>query len=91
MKLGVRRMVVIGPASREILASILAAFLTLGVVSHRVPIADQVVAADGPYVEVARRLEPWISGEVATKGLPALSIALVDDQRIVWARGIRVR
>ena len=40
-----------------------------------------------PYVDVARRLEGWIAAEVAAKGLPALSIALVDDQRIVWARG----
>jgi CubicO group peptidase (beta-lactamase class C family)/D-alanyl-D-alanine dipeptidase len=86
MKLGVRRMVVIGPASREILASILAAFLTLGGLASSAE-ADQVVAADGPYAEVARRLEPWIIGEVATKALPALSIALIDDQRIVWARG----
>jgi CubicO group peptidase (beta-lactamase class C family) len=86
MKLGVRRMVVIGPASREILASILAAFLTLGGLAPSAE-ADQIVAADGPYAEVARRLEPWIIGEVATKALPALSIALIDDQRIVWARG----
>ena len=33
------------------------------------------------------RLERWIGSEVEAKGLPALSIALVDDQRIVWARG----
>ena len=50
-------------------------------------LADEIVAADGPYAEVARRLEPWIAAEMATKALPALSIALVDDQRIVWARG----
>jgi CubicO group peptidase (beta-lactamase class C family)/D-alanyl-D-alanine dipeptidase len=32
-------------------------------------------------------LEPWIAAEVEAKGLPALSIALVEDQKIVWARG----
>ena len=32
-------------------------------------------------------LEPWIAAEAEAKGLPALSIALVDDQQIVWARG----
>jgi len=49
--------------------------------------ADEVVGAREPYVEVARRLEGWIAAEVEAKGLPALSIAVVDDQRVVWARG----
>jgi hypothetical protein len=86
MKLGVRRTVPIGPASREILVSIVGLYLFVG---GALPcaLADQVIAADGPYAEVAHRLEPWIRSELATKALPALSIALVDDQRIVWARG----
>jgi CubicO group peptidase (beta-lactamase class C family)/D-alanyl-D-alanine dipeptidase len=41
-----------------------------------------------PYEEAAKQLEAFIRREVADKGLPALSIALVDDQTIVWARGI---
>ena len=45
------------------------------------------VAPEGTYKEVARSLEPWLAAEVEAKGLPALSIALVDDQRIVWSRG----
>ena len=49
--------------------------------------ADQDVAADAHYVELVRQLEPWIAAEVEAKRLPALSIALVDDQRIIWARG----
>jgi CubicO group peptidase (beta-lactamase class C family)/D-alanyl-D-alanine dipeptidase len=49
--------------------------------------ADDVVSARDPYIAGARRLEAWIAAEVAAKRLPALSIALVDDQRIVWARG----
>ena len=49
--------------------------------------ADQAVVVDERYGELARQLEPWVAAEVAGKGLPALSIALVDDQRIVWARG----
>ena len=32
-------------------------------------------------------MEAFIAAEVKDKRLPALSIALVDDQRIVWARG----
>src|SRR5262249_52028695 len=39
------------------------------------------------YAAVAKKLERFIAREVADKGLPAVSIALVDDQTIVWARG----
>ena len=39
------------------------------------------------YAEAVAVLEKWIAAEVADKRLPALSIALVDDQHIVWARG----
>jgi CubicO group peptidase (beta-lactamase class C family)/D-alanyl-D-alanine dipeptidase len=40
-----------------------------------------------PYGEAARVLEAWLAAEVEAKGLPALSIALIDDQQIVWSRG----
>jgi CubicO group peptidase (beta-lactamase class C family)/D-alanyl-D-alanine dipeptidase len=49
--------------------------------------AEPVVAPVKPYDAVARRLEEFIDREVKQKGIPALSVALVDDQRIVWARG----
>ena len=49
--------------------------------------AEPLAAPREPYEEVARVLEGWIAGAVEAKALPALSIALVDDQRIVWARG----
>jgi CubicO group peptidase (beta-lactamase class C family)/D-alanyl-D-alanine dipeptidase len=39
------------------------------------------------YAEVARALEPFIRHELTDKQLPAISVALVDDQRIVWAQG----
>ena len=39
------------------------------------------------YAEAARVLEAFIAREVEQKRLPALSIALVDDQSVVWARG----
>jgi CubicO group peptidase (beta-lactamase class C family)/D-alanyl-D-alanine dipeptidase len=32
-------------------------------------------------------LERWLAREVEAKRLPALSVALVDDQDVVWARG----
>jgi CubicO group peptidase (beta-lactamase class C family)/D-alanyl-D-alanine dipeptidase len=36
---------------------------------------------------IGRALEPWIEHEITDKRIPAISIALVDDQRVVWARG----
>ncbi|CAN5911994.1 serine hydrolase [soil metagenome] len=39
------------------------------------------------YACVAEALTRLIEHEVEQKGLPALSIALVDDQEIVWAQG----
>jgi CubicO group peptidase (beta-lactamase class C family)/D-alanyl-D-alanine dipeptidase len=49
--------------------------------------AQPFVPAREPYSEVASRLDRWIATEMEAKGLPALSIALIDDQTIVWARG----
>jgi CubicO group peptidase (beta-lactamase class C family)/D-alanyl-D-alanine dipeptidase len=39
------------------------------------------------YESAVQTLIPFIEQQVAEKRLPALSIALVDDQEIVWARG----
>ncbi len=45
-------------------------------------------AAPAPgYVEVAARLSEFIEHEMDDKGLPAVSVALVDDQQTVWAAG----
>ena len=48
---------------------------------------DADVAARADYASVARALEPFIEWHMETKRLPALSVALVDDQATVWARG----
>jgi CubicO group peptidase (beta-lactamase class C family)/D-alanyl-D-alanine dipeptidase len=45
------------------------------------------VAARPGYAAVAQMLDGFIAHEMADKELPALSIALVDDQQIVWAQG----
>ena len=45
------------------------------------------VAAREDYSEVIETLRPFVEREVAEKGLPGLSIAIVDDQQIVWAQG----
>src|SRR6266850_1548570 len=39
------------------------------------------------YAGVARVLETFVEHELADKQLPSISIALVDDQEVVWARG----
>ena len=52
------------------------------------------VSADGPdiaprkdYAPLAATLRPFIEREMAEKQIPGLSIALVDDQKTVWAQG----
>jgi CubicO group peptidase (beta-lactamase class C family)/D-alanyl-D-alanine dipeptidase len=65
----------------------LAILLWFGVPSFSARAADQVAPASEPYAEAIRRLEGWIAAEVVAKDLPALSIALVDGPRIVWAQG----
>src|SRR5215469_14348123 len=39
------------------------------------------------YQQVAAALEPFIEREMTQTGIPGLSIAIVDDQQIVWAQG----
>lgn len=50
-------------------------------------LAQPAVAPGERYKEVAAELEQLIKHEVDDKKLPALSIALVDDQKVVWAAG----
>jgi CubicO group peptidase (beta-lactamase class C family)/D-alanyl-D-alanine dipeptidase len=49
-------------------------------------VQETVPPAPG-YEEVARELTRLIEHEMQDKDLPAISIALVDDQQTVWARG----
>ena len=48
---------------------------------------QQVVGPRQGYEATARNLEPFIRHELEQKGIPAISIALVDDQNVVWAKG----
>ena len=50
-------------------------------------LAQPAVAPTERYREVAAELEKLIKHEVEDKELPALSVALVDDQEVVWATG----
>jgi CubicO group peptidase (beta-lactamase class C family)/D-alanyl-D-alanine dipeptidase len=48
------------------------------------------VAARKDYAEVVDALRPFIAQQLTEKQIPGLSIALVDDQQIVWAQGFGV-
>jgi CubicO group peptidase (beta-lactamase class C family)/D-alanyl-D-alanine dipeptidase len=45
------------------------------------------IAARKDYSEIANVLRPFIQRELTEKTIPGLSIALIDDQQIVWAQG----
>ncbi len=49
--------------------------------------AGDVIPPRADYTAVAEALTPFIEWQMKTKNLPALSIALVDDQEVVWAGG----
>jgi CubicO group peptidase (beta-lactamase class C family)/D-alanyl-D-alanine dipeptidase len=53
-------------------------------------VADQSrsnIPARKDYAEIVQSVGPFIEREMAQKGLSGLSIAIVDDQEIVWAQG----
>jgi CubicO group peptidase (beta-lactamase class C family)/D-alanyl-D-alanine dipeptidase len=52
-----------------------------------VALAQSTVTPAEPYKDAVAALQKLIEHEVADKKLPALSIALVDDQKVVWAAG----
>src|SRR5438552_3374585 len=49
--------------------------------------AQPVVPLAEKYTAAVAQLDKLVAEQVADKRLPALSIALVDDQQIVWAKG----
>jgi CubicO group peptidase (beta-lactamase class C family)/D-alanyl-D-alanine dipeptidase len=52
--------------------------------------AQPLIEPDKRYAELAGALSTFIEQEVEQKKIPAISIALVDDQKIVWARGFGI-
>src|SRR5687768_16223715 len=46
------------------------------------------IAPSKDYAAAIEMLERFVRHEMADKELPAISIALVDDQQLVWAKGI---
>ena len=64
---------------------ILVAFILLS--SFGIARGQTAIPPRAPYAEAAAQLQRLAEYEVSEKQLPGLSIALVDDQKIVWARG----
>jgi CubicO group peptidase (beta-lactamase class C family)/D-alanyl-D-alanine dipeptidase len=48
------------------------------------------VQATPPYADVAAALAQAIQQEMKNQSLPAVSIAIVDDQQVVWAQGFGI-
>ncbi len=66
----------------------LAAVLALASCGDRAPSADpDTIPAPATHAEIALRLTALIEHEMRDKGIPAVSIALVDGDETVWARG----
>ena len=65
-------------------AALLALVVAVGANSAR---AQDSVPAAARYQGTVRALSGFITHELADKNIPGLSIALVDDQEVVWARG----
>lgn len=62
--------------------------LVLGLLlSTAVAPGNVCASTDSRYAAVEQVLEKFIEHEMADQELPALSIALVDDQQVIWDRG----
>jgi CubicO group peptidase (beta-lactamase class C family)/D-alanyl-D-alanine dipeptidase len=69
-------------------APALAALLAAPCVAHaQSPASPDSIPPDAAHAQIAAYLERIVASEMRDKSLPALSIALVDGHRIVWARG----
>jgi len=62
-------------------------FLSCALVSPLFAQSGPAVEPRKDYSEVVAALRPFIERELAEKKIPALSIAIVDDQQVVWAQG----
>lgn len=71
--------------SPALLFALLGGVVVNSVPARRLPL--QNVAPQNSYAPVAETLSKFIQGQMQDKQLPAFSIALVDNQRIVWAQG----
>jgi len=50
-------------------------------------VSPEALARDPRVVQALRLLEAWVDAETAEKRLPAVSMAVVHDQQLLWSRG----
>jgi CubicO group peptidase (beta-lactamase class C family)/D-alanyl-D-alanine dipeptidase len=85
MRIGTQRKLLLAkflPACARIAVGLLA-FLPTGIEAQ----SAKNIPARKDYAEIVETLRPFIEREMAEKGLPGLSIAIVDRQQTVWAQG----
>jgi CubicO group peptidase (beta-lactamase class C family)/D-alanyl-D-alanine dipeptidase len=62
-------------------------FAVLAAVVACAPADRETIPPDARYADAVAALETVIAQELREKRLPSITVALVDDQQIVWARG----
>jgi CubicO group peptidase (beta-lactamase class C family)/D-alanyl-D-alanine dipeptidase len=73
------------PTGLRVIAAVLVVIVLVVIVLISPAPADDKVAEK--YAPAIRQLKAWIEKEVSAKQIPALAVALVDDQTVVWAAG----
>ncbi|PYS99778.1 MAG: serine hydrolase [Acidobacteria bacterium] len=69
-------------------ASIFAVVFSLSLIINSIaPLPIRAQSSRIDYTPAIEALEKFVTHEMADKDLPAVSIALVDDQQIVWSKG----
>src|SRR5262245_49954444 len=66
-------------------------WLTVVSVVILLPFTSQAGERARIYQPLIDELKTWLPQEIADKGIPALSLALVDDQTVVWSAGFGMR
>jgi CubicO group peptidase (beta-lactamase class C family)/D-alanyl-D-alanine dipeptidase len=79
----------ISPGLVRTLLAAAALALTLSIACSHILAGDNAtnIPARKDYAGIVQTLRPFIEREIAEKGIPGLSIAIVDDQQVVWAEG----
>ncbi len=54
------------------------------------PTDSPEIPARKDYRQIVEAVGPFIQRQLSEKGIPAISIALIDDQQVVWAQGFGV-
>lgn len=83
---------IVGSFQYAVFKSLLISLALILILDHSIISASEprtlvAARASKDYTPVVRMLERFIAREITDKQLPALSIALVDDQQVVWAKG----